>query len=148
MEEVKHNRGEYPYSSRAPTIREVLFRAGLSARYLENQNGTRSRETLKARCKEKIKRVLRRVKSGRYNAARRTHKADGNRHEPSRWVELREKLQSLKQRWAEQELEYIDAQNCIQEYEGRLQELTAEVDRLRNLLAASNIHILHRPTGH
>lgn len=145
LKEVKQNHGKYPHSDRAPNVREVLLRAGLSKTYLEFQGGTAYREHLKARCKKKIKRVLGRIKSGRYRSASRSQATpNGERSESAAWFKLQEQLRSLKQRWVEAELEFIDAENRVRDLEKIVQSLTGENERLRGLVAESNIHILHR----
>lgn len=146
LAEVKQNRGQYPHSERAPTIREVLFRAGLSKRYLEYQGGNPYRDSLKERYKKKIKRVLGRIATARYrsqSAAQSAAEKAGT--DSSAWFKLRDQLQALKQRWVEAELEYIDAKSRARKLEESVQELTGENERLRSLLAESNIRVLHRP---
>lgn len=146
LKEVKQNHGKYPHSVRAPTIREVLLRSGLSVKYLEFQGGSPYREVLKTRYKKKIKRVLRRIKSGRYLSVSNSQPSDSGRMEPHSWSKLRGQLQSLKQRWVEAELEYIDAENRIRELQAVVEELTEDNERLRNLLSDLGVHVLHNPS--
>lgn len=144
LKEVKKNHGKYPHSERAPNIREVLLRASLSTRYLERQNGSTYREALKGRYKEKIKRVLRRIKSGRYVTSSIRPLGGEERESSSSFLKLQEQLRTLKERWVKAELEFIDAQVRLQSLEEEIQELNKEKSRLRDLLAASNVHILQR----
>ncbi len=145
LKEVKQNRGKYPHSARAPTIREVLVRGGLSKTYLEFQGGNLYRENLKERYKKKIKRVLGRIATARYRSQSPAQSAaETARADTSAWSKLRDQLQALKQRWVEAELEYIDAESRVRKLEESVQELTGENERLRSLLTESNIRVLHR----
>ena len=141
LAEVKQHGGTYPFSAGAPKIADVLKRAGLSERFLEKQGGNLLRERQKARDKKLIKRVLRRVKSGRYFPI----KDRGGPQQTERsadWSALTAQLVSIKQAWVEAELEHIEAQNRVVELEKIANDLRAENDRMLGLLTDAGIHIL------
>lgn len=141
LTDVKRHNGIYPYSAGAPKIADVLKRAGLSERFLEKQGGNLLREKQKAHYKKLIKRVLRRVKSGRYFPIK---SRTGHQHSErsASWLALQAQLNGIKQAWIEAELEYIDAQNRVGELDKLANELRAENDRLLGLLAGAGIHVL------
>jgi len=120
---------------------DVLKRAGLSERFLEKQGGNPLRERQKAHYKKLIKRVLRRVKSGRYFPIK--HRGGPQHTERAAdWSALKAQLVGIKQAWVEAELEYIEAQNRLVELEKIANDLRAENDRLMGLLKDAGIHIL------
>lgn len=141
LTEVKQHNGIYPFSAGAPKIADALKRAGLSERFLEKQGGNLLREKQKAHHKKLIKRVLRRVKSGRYFP---TKDRTGHQHSErsASWLALQAQLIGIKQAWIEAELEYIEAQNRAGELEKLANDLRAENDRLVGLLVDAGIHIL------
>jgi len=141
LTEVKQHNGIYPFSVGAPKIADVLKRADLSERFLEKQGGNLLREKQKAYYKMLIKRVLRRVKSGRYFPT----KDRPGHHQTERsasWLALQAQLIGIKQAWVEAELEYIDAQNRAVELEKIADDARAENGRLTGLLVDAGIHIL------
>lgn len=141
LADVKQHHGRYPFSAGAPKITDVLKRAGLSERFLEKQGGSPFREKQKAHYKKLIKRVLRRVKSGRYFP---TNGGIGNQHAGSSasWLALQSQLAGLKQAWVEAELEYIESQNRAVELEKLTSDLRAENQRLLGLLSDAGIRLL------
>ncbi|MBH0240024.1 hypothetical protein [Methylobrevis albus] len=141
MAEVKQHSGTYPFSAGAPKIADVLKRAGLSERFLEKKGGNLLRERQKAHHKKLIKRVLRRVKSGRYFPI----KDRGGQQHTERfgdWSAISAQLVGIKQAWVEAELEHIEAHNRVVELENLANDLRAENDRLLGLLTDAGIHFL------
>lgn len=124
--DFERNHGIYPYNAGSVTATEVLRRAGLERTFLAKPRHRELRDDVNVWVKAVQKRILLGAEVIRRAV---TEQKDAARAEAD----------AIRQRWAEAELEYVDAQVTLEDLRTRCAALEAENAKLRALTAGKNI---------